>query len=467
MKRLFPLLLVAGTCRCLLDPDSVPPPKPSAFTYSAAQAVYTLGRPIEENVPVKANDAIPVSSYRVEPSLPPGLIFNADAGVISGTPTALSPATSYTVTATGPGGSTPATLSIAVLALQGVVAAGRYHNCALLDGGVVCWGRNDHGQLGNNTDAGSRVPVQVSGLTAGVLAVAPGGYHTCAIADGGALCWGWSSDGQIGNGSSSQESRVPVQVSGLMSGVQAISAGYQHTCAIVGGGAVVCWGRNNYGQLGTGNTTGSSVPVPVSGLTSGVQAITTGDYHTCAIADGAALCWGSGYTGQLGHPSNATNLTPNPPTGLSSGVQAISGGGEHTCAIVNGSAMCWGLNDDGELGNGSRNASFAPVQVSGITTGAQDIAAGDHHTCAIVNGSALCWGGDGRFGQLGNNSDAGSLVPVQVSSLTSGVRSITTGYDDSCALTSSGIVCWGVNAYGELGNNSLVDGWVPGPVQGL
>ncbi|HYV43362.1 MAG TPA: putative Ig domain-containing protein [Myxococcaceae bacterium] len=460
MKRVSTLLLIAGACNCMLDPDSVPPPKPSAFMYPNDPVVYRVGQPIGESAPVKEDATTPVSSYQIAPPLPQGLIFDTATGVISGTPLALSPATSYAITATNPSGSTLATLGITVLGLQGAVSSGRYHNCALSGGGAVCWGRNTHGGLGNNTDAGSSVPVHVFGLGSGVQAVAAGGYHACAIADGGALCWGWNSDGQLGNGSSAQESRVPVQVTGLTSGVQAISAGVQHTCAIVGGGAVVCWGRNNFGQLGTGNTTDSTVPVPVSGLASGVQALTTGDYHTCAILDGGVLCWGAGYTGELGHPSNATNLTPNPPTGISSGVQDISAGGDHTCAVVNGSALCWGLNDAGELGDGTINTSFAPIQVSGLTAGVLSTAAGDHHTCANVNGSAWCWG-EGASGQLGNGAGTASRVPVPVAGLTSGIQGITTGYDSSCASTPGGVVCWGVNLFGELGNNSTTDSWVP------
>ena len=94
---------------------------------------------------------------------------------------------------------------------------------------------------------------------------------------------------------------VPVPVAGLSSGVVAISAGYRHTCAVTDSGAVKCWGRNSEGELGDGAKTDSSTPVDVSGLSSGVAAVTTGAFHSCAVTSaGAAYCWGNNFNGQLG-----------------------------------------------------------------------------------------------------------------------------------------------------------------------
>jgi len=113
MKRVLPIVLLAGGCHFVLDPDSVPPPAPSGLTYAVVSAVYTLGQTIASNVPSSGGG--PVVSYAINPSLPEGLGFNTTTGVISGTPAVLSPATDYTVTATNAGGSTTATLTIAVL----------------------------------------------------------------------------------------------------------------------------------------------------------------------------------------------------------------------------------------------------------------------------------------------------------------------------------------------------------------
>ncbi|PKO22177.1 MAG: hypothetical protein CVU38_10760, partial [Chloroflexi bacterium HGW-Chloroflexi-1] len=95
-------------------------------------------------------------------------------------------------------------------------------------------------------------------------------------------CWGRNIAGNLGDGTT-VDRLTPVDVVGLTNGVQAISAGSEHTCALMESGSVKCWGRNDYGQLGDGTTTSRPMPVDVVGLTSGVQALDAGDDHTCAI----------------------------------------------------------------------------------------------------------------------------------------------------------------------------------------
>lgn len=344
------------------------------------------------------------------------------------------------------------------------------HTCALLaSGGVRCWGGNFYGTIGNGGSTDRPSPTDVSGLTSGAQAIAAGQFHTCAATVTGSVkCWGINSGGQLGDGSAAL-SRVPVDVVNLPSGVVDIVAGDDHTCAVVGGGGVKCWGRNYYGQLGNGRDSSRPRPVNVVGLSSGVQAIRGGLYHSCALtnADGAK-CWGNNSSGQLGNANNVTQLTPVDVSGLTSGVQAIAVGERHSCALVaGGSVRCWGDNLFGQLGDGSTTDRNAPTQVSGLNSGVEAISAGMWHTCAIQSGAVKCWGNN-SYGTLGNGDIVSSLVPVQVSGLTTGATLVTAGSQHSCAAVSGGGVrCWGQNLFGALGDGSDSDSLVPVPVAGL
>lgn len=255
------------------------------------------------------------------------------------------------------------------------IAAGGTHTCALTTaGGVKCWGSNGNGQLASapQTIAVRRTPLDMPGLASGVRAIAAGGGastnggHTCVLTNtGGVKCWGL----YPGNGGPGCCSSAPVDVVGLTSGVVAIGAGGRRTCAVTSGGGLKCWGDNSWGELGDGTGTHRLTPVAVVGLTGGVKAVTGGQAHTCALTTaGGVKCWGFNRDGQVGNGSMRDQgpRTPVDVVGLRSGVAAITAGQSHTCALmVTGRVKCWGDNSYGQLGIGNRlpHESAVPLDV--------------------------------------------------------------------------------------------------------
>ena len=361
----------------------------------------------------------------------------------------------------------------AAVGLSGVsaIAAGGNHTCAIMESGAVrCWGNNAYGQLGDSTMTNRALPVEVVGLGESVTAIAAGVYHTCALtASGGVKCWGWNQYGQLGNASTATSS-VPVNVSGLSSGVVGIAAGWAHTCAVTAGGAVKCWGWNVLGELGDGTLANSTTPVNAVGLSGPVTTIELGADHTCArLATGSVVCWGFNESGQVGDNTTISRPTPVSVVGLASGAQSIALGALHTCARTPADgAVCWGANSYGQVGNSSTTSQLTPANVTGLSNGVLAVSAAGFHSCALLTGGALkCWGYNDA-GQLGDATTSDRSAPVSVLGLGGPVTAVAAGDSHTCAITASGgVKCWGLNSSGQLGDGTNTGRTEPVDVLGL
>jgi alpha-tubulin suppressor-like RCC1 family protein len=367
----------------------------------------------------------------------------------------------------------PAQVSLALPAEQvaaGGAEDGQSHACAVVSdlGHVYCWGHNGFGQVkGSGSVAGVEyVPVQIPGVSLAER-IAVGAAHSCALRQTGSVkCWGRNLEGQIGTGVSGATSPVAVPLH-MDEGVSAIATGSNHTCALKDGGTVWCWGANGFGELGLGSFGGKGVePKEVPGL-GNVVGITAGCNHTCALlADGTLRCWGYNAFQQLGTAYAGNAKSPAPVTGIA-GAWRVEAGCWHTCALVGeGQVVCWGRNDRGQLG-GSEKDELGKTVVEGLS-GAVTISAGSRHTCAADGlGQVRCWGLR-NWGQLGDGIVGNSALPVKVE-LPGAAASVSAGGGHTCArvAASSEAFCWGSNRYGQLGVGATVDSQLPLAVAGL
>jgi alpha-tubulin suppressor-like RCC1 family protein len=341
------------------------------------------------------------------------------------------------------------------------VAPGGSHACGLTAAGqAYCWGQGTYGQLGDGLGTLHLVPTPVA-QPAGVAfaSLSAGLRHTCGVTTAGqVMCWGFNQFGELGDGSG-QDHLSPV-FAATPAGVKfkAVSVGQGHTCALSEAGTAYCWGSNGYGQLGDGTNVMRTTPVPVAGSLI-FDALDAGVGHTCAVTPaGAAYCWGEDDTGELGDNGFANQWSPVAVAGQHL-FSSISAGSYHTCALGrDGTPYCWGYNAWKQLGDGTTTQRTAPVAVvlpAGVTLTA--ITAGQSHTCGLAaDGTAYCWG-YGAQGQLGSGSapSGGSAPTLVAAGPGAAYSSVVAGMDYGCAtLAGGGVQCWGSNVYGQLGDET-------------
>ncbi len=368
------------------------------------------------------------------------------------------------------------------------ISAGGHHSCARLNTGAVrCWGMGAHGQLGygNILSLGdNEAPFTAGNIDLGSAAtqLAAGEHHSCALLGSGALrCWGAASFGQLGYGNTQNigDNETPSNAGDVPVGGTAlqVTAGQNHSCVLLGSGAVRCWGAGDAGRLGYANTQNigdNETPAQVGNVNLGGVAVqvSAGRVHTCALLlNGAVRCWGFGLYGQLGY-GNTQNIGDNEApsvagnVALGGGAAKVAAGGHHTCALMlDGSVRCWGLGLYGALGTGNTATvgdnespvSIAPIQLGGL---AVDLVVGGEHSCATLsNGDVRCWGappaalGYGTNVNVGDNELPSSTIPLALGGIPA---ALAAGAKHTCALLSDRVYCWGEGDSGKLGYGNLL-----------
>ena len=370
------------------------------------------------------------------------------------------------------------------------ITPGGTHVCSVLDDDSVrCWGNGNNGRLGygnTNKIGDDETPGTVGPVDLGVgrtaKDVSAGTHHTCAILDDDRVrCWGHGNNGRLGYGDTNDigDDEVPGAVAPVDLEIgrtaKAVSAGTDHTCAILDDDTVRCWGFGALGQLGYGNTNDvgdDEVPGSVATVDLGggrtAKAIAAGNNHTCAILDNDTVrCWGSGAFGQLGYANTTTVGDDETPASVGSvdlgpgrTAIAIVAGDFYTCALLDDDTVrCWGSGGNGRLGYGNTTTigddetpgSVGPLDLGAGRT-ATSVTAGDNHACASLDDDTVrCWGsslfgvlGYGNQNTIGDNETPGSVGPVVIDNNAFTGAQVIRGASGSVAGTS-------LKASGDLG----------------
>ena len=354
-----------------------------------------------------------------------------------------------------------------------IISTGEKHTCTVFDNqSIKCWGGGSYRSklgLGIVTDNDSLIPTNVVELI-NVKSISAGDQHTCALLyDGSIKCWGEGNVGQLGIGNTCNEiqptqSNIPKKITSN-DNFSYLSVGSKHTCALTIGGKNVCWGYSANGRTGQGSEHNTYCP-STAFYGGGAIQVSAGWGHTCVVnEDGKIRCWGGGGQGELGNGSQPSNqFNPVDVSGISNAVE-VSAGGDHTCALLQtGKIMCWGYNGYGQLGIGNTITQTTPVEVSNIDNATQT-SAGYLHSCAVLEGGDLkCWGNNTK-GELGDGTTTAKNTPVSVINIDN-VSQVSAGFDHTCALTGKGDTkCWGSGDSGKLGNGETNAQLTPVSVQ--
>jgi alpha-tubulin suppressor-like RCC1 family protein len=317
----------------------------------------------------------------------------------------------------------------------------------------------DRGGQGGDGGGGSELPR--------VVRLDSGYSHTCAVLDGALYCWGQNQRGRLGVGDTLDRLR-PTRV-GAEDAWRDVTTGSEHSCALREDGAVYCFGANDNGQLGIPGVNDVLEPMRVD-LPNPALSLSTEVAFTCALLDdGALYCWGANIEGQLGQADTYPGVDSSSPLRVTefSDFMAVDAGQGHACALrAPGAPQCWGRNTDSQLGLGP--GAPAQTRVPGPVLDATDftaISAGQNHSCALRGaGELVCWGGNDH-GNLGTGDQELRDSPTTI--LAAGIVAVSLDTFHTCALDQSGALsCWGRNIEGQLGAGDTDDRLLPTPVAG-
>ncbi|CAM6066951.1 unnamed protein product [Sphagnum tenellum] len=309
-----------------------------------------------------------------------------------------------------------------------------------------------------------------------ILYVSAGANHTVALLSDNLVCsWGRGEDGQLGHGDA-EERHLPTIISGLCDAeISSITCGSDHTTAYSNlTKTLYSWGWGDFGRLGHGNLIDLFIPHPVRALNGlEIKHMACGDSHCIVLtSNGEVLSWGRNQNGQLGLGHKEDSLIPCKVQALEGkAVKMLAAGAEHTAAVTeSGKLYGWGWGQYGNLGLGNRCDQMVPVEVVAVNREKiKMVACGWRHTITVAESGNLYTFGWSKYGQLGHGNFQDHLVPHQVHALRNKkIRSIAGGWRHTVAVDEDGqMYGWGWNKFGQVGVNNTEDQNYPQIVKGL
>lgn len=357
------------------------------------------------------------------------------------------------------------------------LAVGAFINCGINESGKVsCWGKNASGAVGIGTTGADEIAPVAIQSTENFRTLAIADESVCGITAAGATyCWGVNDKGQLGLGDTNNRS-APTWVNHNQNYVK-IAATAQSFCGLTTLGNAWCWGSDEQEQLGNAALSGNKLlpsALDMSQVTGEARFISmlAGGWSSCGLtSQGNALCTGAYADGILGYGGAVSGPAPRPvavPTHQK--LRGLTNGYDHQCALnTQGQAYCWGNNESGQMGIASTSEKEIYPRAVSLPNGDAfiQVAAGRGSTCGLVSdGRVFCWGSD-EFGQLGNaEPKEDKNVPVALDTALKFV-SIAAGENHHCALTQEGAAyCWGRNDKKQLGDGTSTDSASPKLVGG-
>lgn len=345
-----------------------------------------------------------------------------------------------------------------------VISAGLTHTCAVAaDGQGYCWGANHRGQLGIGTAGGILTTPQP--VTGGHTwrAIQTSRVFTCGLTtDDEMYCWGSNTFGELGIGSSDFATHpVPEPVTGGLSFQSLAELGDNQSssaCGVTTGGDMYCWGSNTRGEVGAGSASAhEATPRLVIGGNVFAGPAAVARRFACGLTmNGEVLCWGANDFGQLGRGMKSPFEATPAIVGGGHGFQSLAVGSIHACGIDGSmAAWCWGRNQDGELGLGSVGGDFPMPQLVSGGHAFLELSAGWAFVCGVDDaGNGQCWG-QNQMGQLGRGFTSGDQSAPGLVVGGHAFETIDAGRQHACGVTSDGeVYCWGNGSVGQLGTGS-------------